>query len=315
MVTGHVLAASGRVLNATVGRNNRGDRVMKQSGTRILKGMRLAALAALGATVFAVAPAWATPVSSWSYTVTSTFDTANTSFSNGCGNTHPASNSATTGEIIWGCASNRQGNRSSLVITGSPATDPPPLLTDDVNPMALGITLTHNNFVISGSHLTTTILHNAFSLTGNDGTTAIFDLSFGINFTETSNSGKLKNCAAPSTTPCADIFVISDKSLNYKFTANGYDYFASIFPLAGIDNLDKTECHAAGVAANSCSGFWTQENKSTPLDFAMRITSTPIGGTIPVPEPGALGLMGLGLLSIVGLAALRRRRSTEDTLA
>jgi hypothetical protein len=220
--------------------------------------------------------------------------------------------------LIWGCASNKAGHRSSLVISGSPATNPPDLLTDAANPIDLGIVLTHNNFVINGRHLKSTVLHNAFSLTGNDGTTASFDLAFDINFVETSNNTKLKNCAAPSTVPCADIFVISDDSLNFKFQAGGYAYYASIFPPAGIHTLDPKECHAAGVKMDSCSGFWTQENASTPLGFDMQITSNPIegggggGGGPSVPEPGALGMMGLGLLSIAGLLFLRRRRTAED---
>lgn len=268
-------------------------------------------MAALGATALAITPVWANPVvGTWTYDITSSFDTSATVITGSCARTN------TTTTIAWGCPSPAGGPQSSLVLDPSSATgdtvqtwtgggEPPSGFVSDP-----GIVLTHNNFVIKlDSTLQSAALKNTITFTDPAGAGGPLSLDFGINFIETPNT---RPCTVSSDTPCPDILVVDNHGLDQSFNFDGNEYFLSLFPASGgsLNALTDAECAAAG-AASGCFGFTTEEGKVNSLHFGVAITSTPILNN--VPEPGALGMMGLGLLGLAGLGVLSRRRSTEDT--
>jgi hypothetical protein len=272
--------------------------------THLLAGALVALLPALALTFPSVASA---TVITWHYDAQAQWDTAQTVFTDGNGST---TNTTTT--LAWGNTEHPQ--QSSLVInpasstgnsvdTNGPASDP-------------GFVLTHNNFVIS---LNSHILQSAVLLTTIDLTPfnplgsplSPINLDFGIRFTETPNNTPCADTSSP--TPCNDIFVIDNTSLNTSFDYLGDTYFASLFPLSGaggINLLTNAECAAAGVASG-CFGFTTVEDESNPLHFGLTVTTAPIG----VPEPSSLLMMGLGLFGMLGFLGLRRKFQTDKEQA
>lgn len=273
-----------------------------------------AVLAALGLSLLGVGAAAAAPITtSWSYDFSSAFNTAATVFSSGSGNT-----TNTTTRLAWG--DTQPQNQSSLVINPATATGESAMTYQGIGTVPSmyisdpGILLTHNNFPISSnSHsLKKASLQNTITLTSEappppGSPLSPLTLSFGINFDETLNDYP---CAVNPTNPrnpCPDIFVIDQSSLNQSFTYAGNNYFLSVFPLDSSGNLGilpNAACHDAG-AANGCFGFVTQENSSNPLNFGLTISTSPF--VISAPEPGELGLLGLGGL-LLGLGVYRRRK-------
>ncbi len=281
---------------------------MLQTRFNNIKGVRWIAVAALGATVQADTPAWAT-ITTWTYTTTSQFDTGATVFADGsC--TDNTTNTPT--KLAWGCSA-----QSSLVISPATASATVNTWTGGGTPPAAyisdpGIILTHNNFTISsGSHnLLNAELDNTINITSPN-TIGPISVTFGIQFTETTNDPGSGNCAVGNE-PCPDIFVFTNSGLNTTINGgDGQTYKLSLFPATSgaFESLSDDACEAAG-AAPGCFGFVTKEGQANDLHFGLSISTQPIG--VNVPEPGALGMMGLGLLGIVGLALVSRRRKAED---
>jgi len=266
--------------------------------------------AAIGSAILmASAPASAI-VTSWDYSVTSLFTAATYSGSGGATSTLPATS------LTWGVPHvSGNGEQSSLVIGNSPATgsvdtylggSPP------ASPPFLGYStsLTHNNRIINAgsTSLLSAVLTNTVvldPLVPNDPAMSGMIIPFSIAFTETSNAVP---CAAdsPDGNPCNDIFVLTSGLLNQTFD---YDdgsglstYFVNIFPTTGgvLSILQDSACDAAGQDAG-CLGFTTVEGEATTLAFGFTISTEPL----QIPEPGILGLLGVGL---IGMFSLRRRQ-------
>lgn len=291
------------------------------SQSQAITGTCRAILAAACVMGLGVGSAWALPVTTWSFTSSAEFDTSKTAFTSGTADT-----TNTAHNIAWGTPygpENPQKKQSSLVIAPSAGsgsvktyegsgTVPGPYIS---NP---GITLTHNNFSVAqadGHWLTHAQLDTTITLAAPDYYGSPILLNLGIDFKETPNqTGSCPISPSGGAIPCPDIFVLSEDSLNTSFFLDDPDgeqeqreYFLSLFPATdgAVGLLPDAACAAAG-AGSGCFGFITQENASNPLTFGLTITTKPF--QISVPEPGVLGLMGLGLLLMAGVMSRQHKR-------
>ncbi|MGB3723921.1 MAG: THxN family PEP-CTERM protein [Pacificimonas sp.] len=266
----------------------------------------ICAAALMGASLFATSAA-AAPVIQWSYNITAEWDASQTFFSGGSGQTF-----VNESEISWGANGGNydgpDGDRSALVITNSPASG---LILTNVEDKAAN-SFEHFNNVISANfkQLETTVLGIDIALdpTNPDGAALPIEMfHFDIAFNETVNTGSNGECAdgtPVSDGPCMDIFVVLGENADgYDFEYDGQSYRLNFFTADGaFGPLSDEACLNTG-AEIGCVGFRTMEDAITAVDFQFNIENR--GSLIPVPAPGALGLLGLGLL---GIGAARRRK-------
>ena len=169
------------------------------------------------------------------------------------------------------------------------------------------LTLTHNNNVIrTGQTLQTTTLSGALLMQANTPPTSdtlgpLLGV-FHIKFKETLNAGP---CAAVGVPDCPDIFALDeDPAVLDPFAIgiiDGYVYFLQLI-LPDLQSLSAPSCATVSMAAG-CMGFATNEGASNPFEILFQITAE----RIPVPEPGMLALLGLGLAGL-GFAQKRSRK-------
>jgi hypothetical protein len=255
--------------------------------------------------LFAATSAQAAPVTTWGYSVNTQW-IAPTTFT-GSGGTQIVS----ANEISWGGDNNGVaagvgnlivggGERSGVLVANTAPVGATVTTNGGVSPTAQ---FSHINNPISASFgtLLTATVQTTLTLQALNPipglAQALPQLVFNINFAETSNNN---NCVVGATSNCDDVFVITFGALNNIFNYDGLDYFVSIVNTSGpLNPLHPTACAAAGVNG-PCLGFLTREGERTDVDFGILISARPV----QIPEPGILGLLGLGML---GLFLSRRR--------
>jgi len=268
---------------------------MSKSG-RTTKNL-LCALVIAGAGMTA-SVAHAAPIIEWGYTVETKWTGA--TFTAGTG-----SQTVNDTDLSWGGAGadpwDGGTNRSGLQIEDV-APQPGSVFTNGGFAPTAGITHYNQAISINFATLNTAELETTLTLSAvnpdpapNDPLGLAETLTFTIKFTETPN---ISPCGFPVDTICDDIFVIELGLLDSSFVYDGITYFVSIVDLSGaLGPLDDATCAAAG-AASGCIGFTTPENQNTTVNFGILVTTA-------IPAPGALSVLGLGLL---GLALGRRRK-------
>ena len=244
-------------------------------------------------------------------------------------------------KLSWGTESNDFDRVSSLVInpTAGDSTTPSNSLTSgsgatglmvstDVNAtaFALGPVVTHNNYVITGTSLSSTAAQDYVVLTPNGGgPDQIQEVTFGVDFTETTNNPGNPG-ACPAGVPfngfgCGDIFALTSDLISLataqafnngsvlaflidSFSVDGFTYDVYVAAL-GLAPLSEEACTAAG-AGDNCIGFVTAENETSSfqLEFAILASEN-------IPEPATLGLLAASLL----LMGLVRRRKVNGSLS
>ena len=239
-------------------------------------------------------------------------------------------------ELSWGDPATAGGN-SGLQISDSPSTT----AVDTDGALVANVSITHrNNPIFAGTgSLRYVDIDSTLTLTPLIPPSAALPsatLTFGVSFFETPNADTpcadgTQNGTGLNVNGCADIFVISQDSVNFPFFFDDPDYDVGLTPeenlangaiqsrpyfisfletTSGLNPLPDAACDAvAGANPNldvskPCLGFRTPENATTTFQFGALITTVPVS---VVPEPGTLALLGLGL-GALGLG-LRRRRS------
>jgi hypothetical protein len=188
-------------------------------------------------------------------------------------------------------------------------------------PPVANVSVTHTNNPINGDTLDKVTLRSTLTLTPLTpplAGLAPVSLDFLIDFLETDNGANPcanggANGSGVNVDGCGDIFVIGTGALNFAFNydsdGDGGDdpqqYFISFVELTGgLNPLPTAACQAA-AGVDTCLGFITPEEATTTFQFGAIITTERV--QIEVPEPGILGLMGLGLAAMGGI--LRRRKA------
>lgn len=285
------------------------------------KKMTTSSLAAAAAAVMGLvaAPAGATLVTEWDYTVTLEWITSGPdapTFTSGDGVTEVSSD-----VLSWGAAggdmtdntAGTHGSRSGLQINDSGITGS--VVTGSGFVDTVSITHYNNRLSSDFATLDTASLTTNLTLTPRDpvvndvnfpndqGDIPVgLELSFLTHFTETPNTANEENCGFETVSNCDDIFTVDFEALQDTFTLEGITYRTRVG--SDFSDLSDSICAAAGEEVG-CFGLTTTESAFDTKGFGFSIDQ------VEVPTPGVLALFGSGLLAL-GAAVGHRRREDEE---
>lgn len=259
-------------------------------------------------------------INEWSFSVNNTWDPATTVWTpTGTGPTNNFGSGGTLPDgadprgdysyLQWGSPATPGGSRSFLGADNNYTRTG--LFTNDLTGVA-GSNFYHGNYVqyepsnTREKWLLATTLISEITITPVDpaGAGIAVTRTFEIDFKETLNTGGIAGCEGypwggvpPSTMPCPDKFTIDTTQLVFETDViDGYIYtFVVSFDPASFENV-------AGITDNGDSTvtIWTHEQILSKLGTRVVVTAR-------VPEPGMVGIAGLGLAAI-GFGLRRRRK-------